>query len=119
MLFENVGGEVLDTSLGLMNTHSRITLCGMVSQYNAAGAADHYAVRNFRSILVNRIRVQGFIVSDRMELWPRALKDLGEWFKAGRLKYRETVTRGLEAAPAALIGLLRGENFGKQLVRLL
>jgi NADPH-dependent curcumin reductase CurA len=113
--FENVGGEVLDAALPLMNPASRITICGLISQYNAT---EPYGVRNLRSVLVNRIRVQGFIVSDRMELWPRALEVLGRWVGEGRIKYRETVAQGLENAPRAFIGMLRGENLGKQLVKL-
>jgi NADPH-dependent curcumin reductase CurA len=113
--FENVGGEVLDAVLPLMNPHSRITVCGLVSQYNAA---EPYGVRNLRSVLVNRIRVQGFIVSDRMELWPRALEQLGGWVAEGRIKYHETIAHGLENAPRAFIGMLRGEHLGKQLVKL-
>ena len=116
--FDNVGGVVLDSVLRLMNAFGRISVCGLISQYNATNAQDQYGIRNFRSILVNRLRVQGFIVSDRMELWPRALRELAGWFKDGRLKYRETIADGLDAAPAAFLGLLRGENFGKQLVRL-
>ncbi len=113
--FENVGGEVLDAVLPLMNPASRITVCGLVSQYSAT---EPYGVRNLRSVLVNRIRMQGFIVSDRMELWPRALEELGRWVGEGRIKYRETVAQGLENAPRAFIGMLRGENLGKQLVKL-
>ena len=113
--FENVGGEILDAALRRMNPFSRIAICGLVSQYNAT---DPYGVKTFQSILTNRIKVQGFIVSDRMELWPKALADLAGWVAAGRIKYRETVTEGLENAPRAFIGLLKGENFGKQLVRL-
>jgi NADPH-dependent curcumin reductase CurA len=113
--FENVGGEVLDAVLPLMNPASRITICGLVSQYNAT---EPYGVRNLRAVLVNRIRMQGFIVSDRMELWPRALEELGRWVAEGRIKYRETVAQGLENAPRAFIGMLRGENLGKQLVKL-
>jgi NADPH-dependent curcumin reductase CurA len=113
--FENVGGEVLDACLALMNPHSRITICGLVSQYNATEA---YGLRNLRAVLVNRIRMQGFIVTDRMELWPRALAELGGWVAERRMKYRETVTHGLASAPRAFIGMLRGENLGKQLVKL-
>ena len=116
--FENVGGMVLDTVLRYMNPFGRISVCGLISQYNAANADELYGIRNFRSILMNRLRVQGFIVSDRMELWPRARKDLAGWYRDGRLKYRETVADGLANAPAAFLGLLRGENLGKQLVRL-
>jgi len=113
--FENVGGEVLDACLALMSPHSRVTICGLVSQYNAT---EPYGLKNARSVLVNRIRMQGFIVSDRMELWPRALAELGGWVAEGKIKYRETVTPGLENAPRAFIGMLRGENLGKQLVKL-
>ncbi len=113
--FENVGGEVFDAVLRLMNPFSRISVCGLVSQYNAT---EPYAMKNLRSVLVNRIRMQGFIVSDRMELWPRAIGELAGWLKAGRLKYRESVAQGLESAPGAFIGMLKGQNFGKQLVKL-
>ena len=116
--FENVGGPVMDAVLGRMNAFSRMAVCGMISQYSVASAAELYGVRNVRSILVNRIRVQGFIVSDRMELWPTALKALGDAYRAGTLRYRESVAQGLPNAPAAFLGLLRGENLGKQLVRL-
>jgi len=113
--FENVGGEIFDTELRLMNAFSRVTVCGLVSQYNATEA---YAMKNMRSILVNRIRMQGFIVSDRLELWPRAIGELSNWFTTGRLRYRECVAQGLQSAPAAFIGMLKGQNFGKQLVKL-
>lgn len=116
--FDNVGGEILDACLARMNTFGRVTVCGLISQYNAAAAGDLYGLKNFRSVLVNRLRVQGFIVSDRMELWKPALADLTAWYRADKFKYRESVVQGLEQAPAALIGLLRGENFGKQLVKL-
>jgi len=113
--FENVGGEILDAVLRRMNAFSRIAVCGLISQYNAT---EPYGVKTVQSILTNRIKVQGFIVSDRMELWPKALAELAGWVAAGKIKYRETVTEGLENAPKAFIGLLKGENFGKQLVKL-
>jgi NADPH-dependent curcumin reductase CurA len=113
--FENVGGEVMDTVLRFMNPFGRITLCGLVSQYNSA---EPYGIRNVRSLLVNRIRLQGFIVSDRMDLWSRALADLGAHIASGRIKYRESIAYGIENAPRAFIGMLRGENLGKQLVKL-
>ena len=113
--FENVGGETLDTALRLMKPFARIAICGLISQYSAT---EQYGLRNIRSVLVNRIRVQGFIVSDRLQLWPQALAELGEHVAAGRIKYRESVVQGLENAPRAFLGMLRGENFGKQLVRL-
>ena len=113
--FENVGGEILDAVLRRMNAFSRIAVCGLISQYNAT---EPYGVKTFQSILVNRIKVQGFIVSDRMELWAKALPELISWVASGKIKYRESVADGLENAPKAFIGLLKGENFGKQLVRL-
>jgi NADPH-dependent curcumin reductase CurA len=114
--FDNVGGEILDAVLTRMNPFGRIPLCGLISQYNTL---EPYGVKNFRSILVNRLRVQGFIVSDKPERWRSAFADLAEWYAAGKLRYRESIAEGLQTAPQALIGLLRGENFGKQLVRIL
>jgi NADPH-dependent curcumin reductase CurA len=113
--FENVGGEVMDTVLRFMNPFARITLCGMVSQYDSA---EPYGMRNMRSFLVNRIRLQGFIVTDRAELWRPALAELGTHVAAGRIKYRESIAHGIENAPRAFIGMLHGENLGKQLVKL-
>lgn len=113
--FENVGGEVLDTVLALANPFARVTICGLVSQYNAP---EPYALRNFGFVLVNRMRIQGFIVSDRLERWPAALAELAAWYAEGRLVYHETVAHGLERAPRAFIGMLRGENLGKQVVKL-
>jgi len=113
-LFENVGGEIFDTLLGRMNPFARIAVCGLIAQYNSAP----YPMQNIGSVLINRIRMQGFIVSDDMNRWPPALKELGGLVASGRLKYRETVADGLAAAPAAFISLLKGGNFGKQLVKL-
>ena len=75
-------------------------------------------MKNIASLLVNRVRLQGFIVSDHLARWPAALKDLGQWVVEGRVKYRESVAEGLQSAPAAFIGMLAGKNFGKQLVKL-
>ena len=113
--FDNVGGPVLNTVLGHVNNFSRIPMCGQISGYNDVSKL---AISNMRSFLVNRIALRGFIVSDHMPLWPAALKELAELVQAGKLKYRESITQGLENAPKALIGLLRGDNFGKQLVKL-
>jgi len=114
--FDNVGGSILDLVLSRMNPFARLPLCGLISQYNAT---EPYAMRNVMSILVNRIRVQGFIVSDYPSRWPKARAALAEWVIAGKLRYHETVADGLEAAPRAFLGLLRGENLGKQLVKLI
>ena len=113
--FENVGGPLLDAVLLRCNPFARIPLCGMVSQYNAT---ERYGVKNLMMAVGMRIRVQGFIVSDHMQRWPEALRQLGQWVRDGKIKYRESVTEGLENAPRAFIGMLKGENFGKQLVKL-
>ena len=113
-LFENVGGEIFDTLLTRMKPFSRIAVCGLISEYNS----QPYPIRNMRSVLVNRIRMQGFIVYDNLSRWPPALEELGALVAAGKLKYRESVAEGLAAAPAALINLLKGGNFGKQLLKL-
>jgi NADPH-dependent curcumin reductase CurA len=114
-LFENVGGEIFDTLLGRMNAFSRIAVCGLISQYNS----EPHAMKNIGSVLINRIKMQGFIVSEHMERWPVALQELGQGVATGKIKYRETVAQGLENAPQAFIGLLKGANLGKQLVKLI
>jgi len=114
-LFENVGGEILDTVFRLMNLRSRIAICGLISDYNAK---EPYGLKNFRAILVNRIKVRGMIVFDWLERYPEANRDLLELVIGGKLKTRESVVQGIENAPKGLIGLLKGDNFGKQLVKL-
>ena len=113
--FENVGGEVLDTALRLMNPFSRLVVCGLIAEYSAS---EPYAYRMMRSVLVNRIRMQGMIVFDWKDRYGEALADLGARVAAGKLRYRESVVEGLENAPQGLISLLSGGNFGKQLVKL-
>ncbi len=113
-LYENVGGMVFDTLLSLMNPFARIAVCGLVSEYNV----EPYSYTNVRSILINRLKIQGFIVNDDQSNIPGIMKSLYEELVNGRLKYKETIAHGLENAPKALIGLLKGENFGKQLVKL-
>lgn len=112
--FENVGGEVLDAVLRRMNAFGRIAVCGLIAGYDGNPMPTH----EFRSILINRLKVQGFIVSEHMELWPQARRELAQLVGDGTLKYRETIAQGLESAPEAFIGLLKGRNFGKQLVKL-
>ena len=113
-LFENVGGLIFDVCLSRMNAFGRIAVCGMISGYDGAPMP----LSNPALILTQRLKVQGFIVSEHMALWPAALKELGEGVAGDKLKYRETVAQGIEAAPAAFLGLLKGRNFGKQLVKL-
>ena len=112
--FENVGGAVLDAALVRMNDFGRIALCGMISGYDGAPIP----LQNPSIILTSRLRVEGFIVSEHMDVWPEALAELGARVATGTLKYRETIAHGLESAPEAFLGLLKGRNFGKQLVKL-
>jgi len=113
--FENVGGIILDAVMLRANAFSRIALCGMIAGYNG----DPIPMAAPQLLLVNRVKIQGFIVSEHMALWPQALAELGGLVATGKLKYRETVAQGLAAAPEAFIGLLKGRNFGKQLVKLI
>jgi len=113
VVFENVGGRILDASLRRMNAFGRVALCGLIAGYDG----QDISLKNVRSILVNRLLVQGFIVSDHLAKWPEATKELFALVADGKLRYRETVAQGLESAPRAFIGQLRGENVGKQLVK--
>ena len=113
-LFENVGGTCLDAALACMNPFGRIALCGLIAGYNGQDIAIH----SVRALLVSRLEVRGFIVSDHMEDWPQALAELGRGVATGSIKYRESIAEGLASAPEAFIGLLQGRNFGKQLVKL-
>jgi hypothetical protein len=113
--FDNVGGEILDLALARMKLFGRVVVCGTISDYNAT---DPYRVRNWRAILVNRLKVQGMIVFDWKERYGEAFKALAGYHAAGKLKTRESVIEGLANAPQGLIGLLKGTNFGKQLVKL-
>lgn len=112
--FENVGGAVLDAVLARMNAFGRIAVCGLIAGYND----EPIPVHHFRQVLLSRLRIQGFIVSEVPDAWPPALAELAAAVADGRLRYRETISHGLDSAPEAFIGLLRGENFGKQLVSL-
>ncbi len=112
--FENVGGHILDAVMLRMNAFGRIAFCGMIAGYNG----EPIPMANPSLILVSRLKLQGFIVSEHMNHWPAALKELGGMVATGRLKYRETVAQGLASAPEAFLGLLKGRNFGKQLVKL-
>ena len=113
--FENVGGRILDAVLPLLNAFARIPFCGYISEYDGAAG---YGVQHLRWLLVNRARLQGFIISEHLDIWEEALADLSGWVRSGKLKYHETIADGLTSAPAAFIGMLKGRNLGKQLVRL-
>jgi NADPH-dependent curcumin reductase CurA len=113
--FDNVGGEMLDTLLTRMKLFGRIVVCGMIADYNAT---EPYRVKNLRAVLVNRLKIQGMIVFDWKDRYGEAMKALGGYHAAGKLKTRESVVEGLANAPQGLIALLKGGNFGKQLVKL-
>ena len=113
--FENVGGMVMDAVMPLMNAFGRIALCGMIAGYDGKPMPMSYPAL----ILMSRLRIQGFIVSEHIEVWPEALKELGMLVATGKLKPRESVAQGIEAAPEAFLGLLKGKNFGKQIVKLI
>jgi NADPH-dependent curcumin reductase len=113
--FENVGGMVLDAVLMRMNAFGRIAVCGMIAGYDGAPLP----LAQPSLILISRLKVEGFIVSEHMDIWPQALAELGSLVATGKLKPRESVAQGIEAAPEAFLGLLKGRNFGKQLVKLI
>ena len=112
--FENVGGPVFAAVLRLMNVGARIPVCGMISDYNAVNPPP---APNLRPILTKRAMMQGFIIFDHARRQPAFLEEAGGWLRSGQLKYREDIVDGLDKAPAALIGLFKGQNFGKMLVR--
>ena len=112
--FENVGGYILDAVMLRMNAFGRIALCGMIAGYDGAPLPmAHPAL-----LLLNRIKMEGFIVSEHMEIWPEALAELGQLVASGQLRPRQSIAQGIAAAPEAFLGLLKGKNFGKQLVQL-
>ena len=118
--FENVGGAVWQAVLPLLNTFARVPVCGLISQYSAAGAASgpNLLPATMREILTKSLTLRGFINYEfAAEHFAEFLKTVGAGIADGRIRYREDVTDGLENAPAALIGLLQGKNFGKALVR--
>ncbi|WP_426398556.1 NADP-dependent oxidoreductase [Ralstonia sp. R-29] len=112
--FENVGGSILDAVLSRMNPFGRIAMCGMIAGYDG----QPLPLQNPQLILVSRLTIEGFIVSEHMDVWPEALRELGGFVAQGKLKFRESVAEGLASAPEAFMGLLKGKNFGKQLVKL-
>lgn len=114
VLFENVGGPVMDAVLERIADHARVALCGNISQYNAK---EPYGLKGMRHLLMHRVTVSAFIIADHRDYWPKALPELAGWLKDGKLKFKEDVADGLREAPAAFIRLLTGRNFGKQIVR--
>ena len=112
--FENVGGAIMEAVLPRMNAFGRIALCGLIAGYDN----QPIPIANPAWFLVSRLKLQGFIVSEHMDVWPQALKELGTQVATGGIKYRETIAHGIENAPQAFLGMLKGANFGKQLVKL-
>ena len=113
--FDNVGGEHLEAAIGAMRTYGRVVACGSISRYNDAEPAP--GPRNMFMVVTKRIRIQGFIISDHFDRFGEFAQQAGEWVRDGRLQYRETIVDGIENAPQAFLGLLRGENIGKMLVK--
>lgn len=114
--FDNVGGDHLEAALGRMNVHGRVTICGMISQYNATEPPA--APRNLALLIGKRIRMQGMLVRDHAELQPQFVSDVSAWIRSGELQYRETVVDGIDNALDAFLGMLEGANTGKMVVRL-
>ncbi len=114
--YENVGGEHLETALELMNQKGRLVMCGMISMYNAVEAPP--GPRNLVNVIGRSLKMQGFIVSDYIDMVPQFYGDMGPWIAGGKIKWQETVQEGIANAPKAFLGLFRGDNTGKMLVRL-
>jgi NADPH-dependent curcumin reductase CurA len=113
--FDNVGGTITDAVFSLMNPNARIAICGQISQYN--NTAQELGPRNLSQILIKTATVRGFLVMQYLDQAREALIEIGGWLREGKLKYRETLVDGLENAPAAFLGVLKGDNTGKMLVR--
>ena len=111
--FDNVGGKMLDAVLRNMKIHGRIAVCGMISQYNLD---KREGVHNLINIILKRVRMEGFLVSDYYHLYPKFLEMVLPLIKDGKIEYEEDIAEGLENAPAALVGLFYGRNIGKQVV---
>jgi NADPH-dependent curcumin reductase CurA len=116
--FENVGGEVFEAVFPLLNAFARVPVCGLIAHYNDTEAKPpKWAAAMMRNVLTKRLTFRGFIVSDFAARHGDFIRDMSGWVREGRVKYKESVTEGLDGAPDAFMGLLKGANFGKQLVR--
>ena len=114
--YENVGGEHLEVALELMKSRGRLVMCGMISMYNATEAPA--GPRNLVNIIGRSLKMQGFVVSDYIDMVPQFYADMGAWIGAGKIRWQETIRDGIADAPDAFLGLFRGDNAGKMLVRL-
>lgn len=113
--FDNVGGELTDAAFMLLNLHARVSICGQISQYNLEKVDK--GPRQLGILIVKRAKVQGFLVLDYADRFIEGLSELAAWVQSGKIRYRENIIDGLENAPDAFIGMMRGENIGKQIVR--
>ncbi|KAJ3115202.1 hypothetical protein HDU96_001048 [Phlyctochytrium bullatum] len=116
--FDNVGGEMLDAVLPRMNIQGRIVACGMISEYNETSQTT-YGIKNLMNLIVKRILIQGFVTADfyPTQTYPEFLRDITAWIKEGKIRYRETIWEGIENVPKAFVGMLKGENLGKAVVK--
>jgi NADPH-dependent curcumin reductase CurA len=112
--FDNVGGDHLEAAIGALRTYGRIVACGSISRYNDAEPTP--GPRNMFMVVTKRLRLQGYIISDHGDRFGEFARQATEWVRDGRLQYRETIVEGIENAPSAFLGLLRGQNIGKMLV---
>ncbi|KAI8983930.1 hypothetical protein BDF20DRAFT_355070 [Mycotypha africana] len=113
--FENVGGKMLEDVISHCNKFARIVCCGMISQYNTT---EPYGIRNLMQVIAKSLEIRGFIVSDSLEMQESFRKEVTEWIKNGKISYRESVAEGIESVPQALVDVLHGKNFGKQVVKI-
>jgi NADPH-dependent curcumin reductase CurA len=114
--YENVGGEHLEVALELMNSHGRLVMCGMIGMYNSVEPPP--GPRNLMYVVGKSLKMQGFIVTDFLDMMPQFFADMSAWIATGKIKWQETVLDGIEKAPQAFLGLFKGDNIGKMLVRL-
>lgn len=116
VFLDNTGGPIHDAAMGLMRLRGRIVIIGRIALAAKFGAPD-IGLRHMGTMLVNRLRMEGFLVFDYLDRYPEGLKQLAAWMKEGKIRYREDIVDGLENTPKAFLRLLSGDNFGKQLVR--
>jgi NADPH-dependent curcumin reductase CurA len=114
LYFDNVGGEQLEAAIGALRNHGRVVACGSMSRYDESEPA---APRNLFMVVTKRLRIEGFLISDHVDRFPDYVARASEWVREGRLRYRETIVDGIENAPKAFVGGLRGESIGKMVVK--
>jgi hypothetical protein len=115
VFFDNVGGDILDTVLQRISVGARVVICGAISQYNNKEAVK--GPSNYLSLLVNRARMEGMVVTDYVSRYPEAMRDMAEWLASGQLKSKEDIIEGLQTFPDTLMKLFTGGNFGKLVLK--